>query len=83
MKKRRILMPIVSILLLLIAGGIYLNIFANEDLRNMGFPSLRAVPNGFSSVTAKTMDLGDWCEITYENEVGDFMSCLLYTSRCV
>ena len=52
--------------------GIYLNIFANEDLRNMGFPSLRAVPNGFSSVTAKTMDLGDWCEITYENEVGDF-----------
>ena len=52
MKKRKILIPIVSALILLIAGGIYLNIFANEDLRNMGFPSLRAVPNGFSSVTA-------------------------------
>ena len=78
MKKRKILIPIVSALILLIAGGIYLNIFANEDLRNMGFPSLRAVPNGFSSVTAKTMDLGAWCEITYENEVGDFMSLDCY-----
>ena len=78
MKKRKILIPIVSALILLIAGGIYLNIFANEDLRNMGFPSLRAVPDGFSSVPAKTMDLGDWCEITYENEVGDFMSLDCY-----
>lgn len=44
----------------------------------MGFPSLSTVPDGFSLVNEKSIDVGDWCEIAYENNQGDFISLDCY-----
>ena len=78
MKKNKIVNLFIIVLLLLIAGGVYLGSASHENLRNMGFPSLTAVPDGFSPVNAKSIDAGDWCEITYENNRGDFLSLDCY-----
>ena len=74
MKKNKIVILVILLLLLLIAGGCNSENATDESLRSMGFPSLSDVPDGFSFVDAKSIDTGDWCEITYENSSGDFLS---------
>lgn len=78
MKTNKIIITVVIVILLVIAGGIYLKSSSDENLRDMGFPSLNTVPDGFSSVDTKTIDTGDWCEVTYENNSGDFLSLDCY-----
>ena len=80
MKKNKIVILVILLLLLLIAGGCNSENATDESLRSMGFPSLSDVPGGFSSVDAKSIDTGDWCEITYENSSGDFLSLDCYES---
>lgn len=80
MKKKKIVALLVLVLLLIMAGGCALGNSQNDNIRNMGFPSLSDVPDGFSSVDAKSIDTGDWCEITYENSSGDFLSLDCYES---
>ena len=46
----------------------------------MGFPSLSDIPDGFAPVDAKTMDLGDWCELIFENNRGESFSLDCYES---
>ena len=80
MKKNKIVILVILLLLLLIAGGCNSENATDESIRSMGFPSLSDVPGGFSSVDAKSIDTGDWCEITYENSSGDFLSLDCYES---
>lgn len=50
----------------------------NASAREVGFPSLTSVPAGFSYMEDKSVDMGDWCEIIYENTSGDILSLDCY-----
>lgn len=50
----------------------------NASTREVGFPSLASVPAGFSYMEDKSVDMGDWCEIIYENTSGDILSLDCY-----
>ena len=80
-KNKKVLILVLAfalILLLIGAGWLYFGNASDQNLRVMGFPSLSAVPDGFTSVDANTIDTGDWCEITYQNNAGDFLSLDCY-----
>ena len=62
----------------MIAGWLYFENSSGKEVRAMGFPSIRAVPDGFNYAEAKSIDTGDWCEVTYENGRGGFMSLDCY-----
>ena len=72
MKKNKIVVFVILVLLLIMAGGCNYENATDESFRSMGFPSLTAVPEGLTYADAKSIDTGDWCEITYENSSGDF-----------
>ena len=78
MKTNKIIISVIAVILLIAAGGIYLKFSLDENLRSMGFPSLNTVPAGFSFVNAKTIDTGNWCEVSYENDGGNFLSLDCY-----
>ncbi len=78
MKKKKIVILFILALLFITAGGCSLGNSQNDPVRNMGFPSLSAVPDGFSASDAKSIDMGDWCEVTYENHNGGFLSLDCY-----
>ena len=80
-KNKKVLILVLAfalVLLLIGAGWLYFGNASDQNLRVMGFPSLSAVPDGFTSVDANTIDTGDWCEITYQNNAGDFLSLDCY-----
>ncbi len=78
MKKNKKMLILILILILIGAGCLYFGNAPDQNLRVMGFPSLSAVPDGFTSMDANTIDTGDWCEITYQNNAGDFLSLDCY-----
>ncbi len=78
MKTNKVIISVIVVILLIAAGGIYLKFSLGENLRSMGFPSLNTVPAGFSFVNAKAIDTGDWCEVSYENDGGNFFSLDCY-----
>lgn len=78
MKSNKIIISVIAVILLIAAGGIYLKFSLGENLRSMGFPSLNTVPAGFSFVNEKAIDTGDWCEVSYENDGGNFLSLDCY-----
>ena len=69
MKKKKIEILAILVLILIAATGCSLENPQNDMIRGMGFPLLTAVPDGFSSVDEKSIDMGDWRENTYENAV--------------
>lgn len=72
MKKLSVLFALLMVVI--VAVGCSPGNSGNENIRNMGFPSLTVVPDGFSYSDAKSIDTGDWCEISYENGEGGFIS---------
>lgn len=80
MKNSKKIIIVISVLLLITAAGCSLPNSQEDNVRNMAFPSLVAMPNGFAYAEAKSIDTGDWCEITYENNTGDFLSLDCYES---
>ena len=78
MKTNKIIISVIAVILLIAAGGIYLKFSLGENFRSMGFPSLDTVPAGFSFVNEKAIDTGDWCEVSYENDGGNFLSLDCY-----
>ena len=78
MKSNKIIISVIAVILLIAAGGIYLKFSLGENLRSLGFPSLNTVPAGFSFVNEKAIDTGDWCEVSYENDGGNFLSLDCY-----
>lgn len=71
---------ILLLFVLLITAGGCRETPADENLRKMGFPSLSDIPDGFAPVDAKTMDLGDWCELIFESNRGESFSLDCYES---
>lgn len=45
-----------------------------EDNREMGFPVLEWIPEGFTLVDEFTIDEGDWCEVTYKDPEENYIS---------
>lgn len=78
MKSNKIIISVIAVILLIAAGGIYLKFSLSENLRSPGFPSLSTVPAGFSFVNEKAIDTGNWCEVSYENDGGNFFSLDCY-----
>lgn len=78
MKRKQFLVIALAALLLITLAGCSLTNSQSGSIRNMGFPTMSAVPNGFSLVDEKSVDTGDWCELTYENKVGDFVTLDCY-----
>lgn len=79
-KNSKMIIIVISVFLLITAAGCSLQNSQEDIVRNMGFPSLAAMPSGFTCAEAKSIDTGDWCEITYENNTGDFLSLDCYES---
>lgn len=77
MKKNRSIIFVLLVLLAAAAGWLAYTNTSGGEVRTMGFPSLTAVPDGFTYADAKSIDTGDWCEVTYENG-GAFLSLDCY-----
>ena len=78
MNRNKKIIYIMVVLLAVIAGWLYFENSSGKEVRAMGFPSIRAVPDGFDYAEAKSIDTGDWCEVTYENGRGGFVSLDCY-----
>ena len=78
MNRNKKIIYIMVVLLAVIAGWLYFENSSGKEVRAMGFPSIRAVPDGFNYAEAKSIDTGDWCEVTYENGRGGFVSLDCY-----
>ena len=78
MKKNKVVNLFLLMLLLLPLGTGCQENGSYDNLRNMGFPSISAIPDGYSLVDAESIDTEEWCEITYENNRGNFLSLDCY-----
>ena len=78
MNRNKKIIYIMVVLLAVIAGWLYFENSSGKEVRAMGFPSIRAVPDGFDYAEAKSIDTGDWCEVTYENGRGGFVTLDCY-----
>lgn len=77
MKNKHLILSIL-LMFLITAGGCFAVNSQSNPSRNMGFPSLTEVPEGFTFVEIKSIDTGDWCEVTYESNNGEFLSLDCY-----
>ena len=59
MNRNKKIIYIMVVLLAVIAGWLYFENSSGKEVRAMGFPSIRAVPDGFNYAEAKSIDTGD------------------------
>ena len=79
MNRNKKIIYIMVVLLAVIAGWLYFENSSGKEVRAMGFPSIRAVPDGFDYAEAKSIDTGDWCEVTTKTTA---VGLCLWTAMC-